>query len=179
MSSLPCVKVFELQFPSKLGRTLLVAEFLWNNLKAAVGTVHLESYGHQVKERKSQLEIAHKTLVSDGSYDLSLLMGDFNFASPEERSDRISEMKFQDIWTVLKPNDEGFSYDPIKNLMLKEDLASKGREHKAERIDLILYHPEANWKAEEVKQLGDVPFSTEPMMYPSDHFGIYGKLTKL
>ncbi len=128
-SRFPPTKAWDLRFPStRLGRSLLVIEVPLNNHSVAIGTVHLESYGQDVEQRKQQLVDCQTYLIDSktAEYDTCFLMGDFNFASDDERKDRLSELKFKDTWQTLRPNESGNSVDPERNIMRKIHVENKG-----------------------------------------------------
>ena len=68
--------------PTRMGRSLLVAELASGELPCTVGTVHLESLD-SAPTRREQLEVAHHVL--ERCRQPSILCGDFNFDASQER----------------------------------------------------------------------------------------------
>lgn len=126
------IEVFGEAFPTRLGRSLLAATFKINGQVVVVGTNHLESYPQDRPYREKQIKVAENALCSKNN-DAAILMGDFNFATEEEREELVSELNYIDVWSHVHPGDPGFTYDRNANIMLKEQLSMKGRTDEAHR----------------------------------------------
>jgi len=184
------------ELPSTLGRSLLKAKFQINGENVLIATSHLESYDSNSNIRKQQLKVIYRILAEKNT-DHAFMMGDFNFANSHEREKSIHP-KFMELWPTVQrlqrrpstdmmdeddPENEGFTYDAEKNLMLKEMLVVRKEESVRKRIDLILYRSkDSRWGGVETMVLGTQKIGatgggdsgTAPL-YPSDHFGVYGK----
>jgi len=183
LSRFPVINIVEQKFPTKLGRSLLVAQFEVNKEKLFVGTVHLESYAKDYQTRKKQLIVAKEYLTGMGGN--SMLMGDFNFADENECIELSFFLSpYIDVWKQLRPDEIGFTYDMQENIMLNETLKMKGREDARNRIDLILYNcaQEKKFKPELIELLGTEEILKDrkipdghkkDTIFPSDHFGLH------
>jgi len=172
-SKLPYKNLLFQTLPTKLGRSALTAEFRVNQESLSVTTCHFESYPVDVIPRQKQLKVISQ-IVSD--YDHSVLMGDFNFASETERKETIGQSIFTDMWPVLNGNELGYTFDFEDNKMLGSfghAALTRGR------IDLIVYRSKGDkLRPTAVQRLGTEPLQMEPkIIYPSDHFGVYGVLS--
>lgn len=158
------------ELPSRMGRKLLVAHLTVNDTRLAVGTVHLESLD-SAEYRGRQLAQIFKTLK--GERDV-LLMGDFNFCStwPEEQA-RL-DPQYEDVWPALHDGDPGFTENTDVNLMLG---AMSDRDKKVRYDRLLVRSGKPGWAAASIELLGTEPISsTEPDIFPSDHFGLFAHL---
>jgi len=152
LSKLPYKQLSTQEFPSLMGRKLIFAQFIVNNERVCVATVHLESLENDAPVRAQQMEVANAVL--DQKYcDHVALMGDFNVYSARERETLVNTT-YVDIWKELYPNQNGFTYDPDNNVIVQE-IKEKGMPVKPGRIDLILLRSKNSlWKPIEAKLLG-------------------------
>lgn len=162
-------------FPSEFGRNLIVARFsLENGESLAIGTVHLESL-HNAKTRQLQLQICNVKLSAT---DHALLLGDFNFDDKRNFNPQLNEplendgMRaslpgWQDTWEILRPQDEGKTFDTDKNPLILR--------HKFERMryDRIMFKS-GRLSPSEIDMLGTEPFdkTSDGDLVISDHFGL-------
>jgi endonuclease/exonuclease/phosphatase family metal-dependent hydrolase len=126
------MEVFTEAFPTRLGRSLLAAKFRIHGQVIVAATNHLESYPQDRPYREKQLRVAEETLRSQDN-DAAVLMGDFNFATEAEREELVTQLDYLDVWSSVHPDEPGFTYDPVSNIMLKEQLSTKGRNDDAHR----------------------------------------------
>jgi len=178
LSKFPINNLSLYPLPTKLGRKLLVADFVFNGQSFAVATSHLESYPQDAPMRIQQLAAIFEVL-SEKNYDHAAFMGDFNFATAEERISLIgSQKKYHDLWLEINgESNPGFTFDTENNQMLSEMIKRKQRN----RIDLIIFRSASEkWKASTVKLLGTTAISKSNgrTMFPSDHFGVHGSLLR-
>jgi poly(A) polymerase len=99
----------------------------------------------------------------------SLILGDFNDAPSMQDAPG-----FVDAWAFTRPDDSGFTFDPVQN-----PLAALGSvSGRAERFDRVLARPVHALKPTSSRRIGDVPSATPPpgtpseFTFPSDHFGV-------
>ena len=111
---------------SEMGRHLLTARCAIGDQKhcITVGNVHLESLNN-AKIREAQLAVSDRALPTGES----ILVGDFNFCSERNydgslplENDCLSRVlpSHEDLWQKLKPGEQGFTFDSVKNTMLSK-----------------------------------------------------------
>jgi len=101
----------------------------------------------------------------------AILMGDFNFGDGEE-PDKVEWGDFKDIWKMLKPQDVGYTFDPITNILAKLNSVSGKRR----RLDRILLKSE-KFKPKNIKMFGTdkteiIVKGKKLESHCSDHFGL-------
>ncbi|MCK6473335.1 MAG: endonuclease/exonuclease/phosphatase family protein [Planctomycetes bacterium] len=169
MSRFPIKKMDFKVLPSMQERGALVAYLDVRGRTFAVGTVHLESFLEDGPRRAVQLDQTFPMLdeAEDG-----VLLGDFNFGEGEPESEHLDK-RFADVWRALKPDDPGFTWDPVKSPFAKrQSLPKEGQR----RIDRILVRSE-RWTPKSIELLGDQPIDAEhPDLFPSDHFALRAEL---
>ena len=153
-----------------MSRKLLVAELRINEQPLHIATVHLESYKHSAPARKKQLKEIFPIL---GQIQHVMLMGDFNFCASWTGENSNLDPGYQDLWSLLNPNEPGYTEDTTINLMRLE---YKGK-HKQVRFDrMLLRSSNPGWQPQEIGLLGTEPVSADqPRIFPSDHFGLVGR----
>jgi tyrosyl-DNA phosphodiesterase 2 len=105
------------------------------------------------------------------SADDAIVLGDFNMRDTENA--RIAP-PYHDVWSVLRPDDDGFTEDTAINYMR---LDSKDK-HRQVRFDRVLLKGPA-WAAASIDLLGtEAISSTHPRVFPSDHFGVMCRLVR-
>jgi tyrosyl-DNA phosphodiesterase 2 len=171
LSRLPIACLHFHYLPSVMGRKLLVATFELNHQKMQVATVHLESMPMFAPTRKRQLLQIFPALEQA---DHTVLMGDLNFCAnwPEENNNIDSD--YQDMWSVLRNGSPGFTEDTDINVMRME----RTQKFKRVRFDRMLVRSSTpGWQPDSIELLGTKPISADcPNVFPSDHFGLVGKL---
>jgi len=164
--------------PSQFSRKVLISQFEINTQKVAVATTHLESYLHGSQTRKQQMQVIFHTLSSK-NFGHAILMGSLNFATDRERRECLAESpEFNDIWLELHPEEDGFTFDPLKNTMINREQLQDLVNYPA-RLDMILLRTtrEGNefWLPEDIRIIGnEVIENFERKVFPSDHFGLLG-----
>jgi endonuclease/exonuclease/phosphatase family metal-dependent hydrolase len=178
------------EFPSHMGRSLLKTTVMVNNVHVGVGNVHLESLNTE-KTRKKQLEICQKSLKK---YDVSLLVGDFNFCSERNfhivpnqplENDVLQKVlpEYVDVWPMLhdvglsldsntEEKDMGYTFDSNVNKMIPVV--------ERMRYDRVLVrcgkHSISKCRPEEIVLVGVEPLRISSVdgeqVWPSDHFGL-------
>jgi len=178
LSRIPLTNLKFHELPTYMSRRALIAEFIIHGETLKVATVHLESL-NSGEFRKQQLEIIHK-LVSDSPN--ALIMGDFNFDSERNyhegtlplENDSMKEIcsNYQDLWSHLRPGEEGKTFDSEINTIIRSKFERM-------RYDRILFRStNQKWKASEIQLIGTDPiFVNSVKMFPSDHFGLFAEIT--
>lgn len=161
VSRLQVHKVYFSPLTSNMGRRLLVAEF-GNGL--SIASAHFESSGSNAEIRRQQFEESLAALSAASSH---VLAGDFN-CSPETPESSAFESAVTDLWTKLRPQEEGFTYDSVRNTAAAVGKRTEVRT----RIDRVLVG--GNLDASSIELLGTE--SPEGQIHCSDHFGLRANL---
>lgn len=162
LSRLPIDRVTYTRLPTRLARGFLLADFTINGRAVAVAAIHLESGKASARLRARQLRRIFRALRRSEN---AIVAGDFNMRDAENGQIRAP---FRDVWTLLRPHDDGFTEDTSINLMR---LDSKDK-HRQVRFDRVLLKGDA-WAPTHVELLGTEPISRAlPRLFPSDHFGV-------
>jgi len=132
----PC-QFYQREFPSLMGRTLLICETLINQRPLAIATVHLESLNNATY-RAEQMKIAFEVL---NSYQDAMLMGDFNFDSSWTKEQAQIDKNFEDVFLALNQGVETFTMPKTPSFA-------------AWRPDKILLKKDSPWKAKHISVLG-------------------------
>ena len=150
-------------------KRVLVGTWQINGRSLHLAVVHLTSnrahnaYDVRAHQRSVLLEYL-KTLPGDG-----FIVGDFN-SRGDEQEEELSQSGFIDVWTLLHPDDAGYTFDPERNPLA----ALMSLSGEAARFDRILLRGEDGRFLPRSMEL----FACEPVadtqgtLYPSDHFGI-------
>lgn len=168
------IKIYPME--SRMGRCVMIANFLINETNLYIGTVHLESLMNH-KKRRNQLKFI-KSIMKN--YSNSLLMGDFNFDSEKNyipsteplENDNLKEIypEYIDVWSHLNPNDPGKTFDTTKNDLLSD------HNHEVMRYDRIIMKSEC-WVPQKIEMVGTSPFMVDEKskknVHISDHFGLF------
>ncbi len=173
LSRIPIRRMFLHELLSFMNRKFLVAEFCINGETFNVATVHLESQKESALIRAIQLcEIFPRLSKSEHS----VLMGDFNFCSSWKDENANIDRSYQDMWTVLRSDEPGYTEDTDINLMRLQIKRKK----KKVRFDRILLRSSSPvWQPQSIQLLGTEPISLKKKhsnVFPSDHFGLVGRL---
>ena len=156
LARVPIVATHEVELPSEMGRTLLVAE-LASGL--TVATVHLESM-EEAARRIEQLELIQRRLAG---HDRVILCGDFNLA-PDSPEQAAIDPAWTDAWVALRPGEPGYTVDSDLNTMRFELKAQRTQK----RIDRVLARgvvPRA------IELVGTAAIDVDGT-FVSDHFGL-------
>jgi tyrosyl-DNA phosphodiesterase 2 len=162
LSRLPVHRVTYTRLPTRADRGFLRAEFMINDHKTAVCSVHLDSGKRSSWLRGWQLRTMFRALRD---VDDAVVLGDFNMRDDENR--RIVA-PYRDVWPALRPDEPGYTEDTSINLM-RFDMKNKPRHVRFDRVLL----KGRRWIPEDIELLGTEPVSAEhPRIFPSDHFGL-------
>lgn len=148
----------ELRLVSHMGRRLV----WYRNDQVTIATVHLESTKGQVQARIDQLQEIFAFLKP---YSPAVLVGDFNFA-PDWAENSYLDSDFRDAWADLHPDSPGYTEDTDVNLMR----ALQSGQEKKVRFDRVLC--KGPIRAHMIELVGTEPLAENPMVWPSDHFGL-------
>lgn len=174
LSKIPIRKLFFYELPSLMSRKLLFAELGINGKTFNVATVHLESRKQSAPIRAMQLSDIFPLLANS---DHTVLMGDFNFCSSWTEENVNIDSNYQDMWSVLRRDEPGYTEDTDINLMRLEQ---KGKEKKVRFDRILLRSASPDWQPQVIQLLGLEPISANhPNVFPSDHFGLVGSLEYL
>jgi len=171
LSRLPIRQLFLHQLISFMSRQALVADISINNQIIRLAIIHLESRKPSAPIRAQQLAAIFPMLQDS---DRTILMGDFNFCSSWQAENAQIDSSYQDLWTLLKPDEPGYTEDTDINLMRLEQ---KGKKRHV-RFDRILFRCNyLDWYPYAVELLGTEPISPDlSNVFPSDHFGVCGTI---
>jgi tyrosyl-DNA phosphodiesterase 2 len=163
----PILRHEVLPLDSEMDRKLVVVETEVAGSAWTVATVHLESL-ESATVRARQLE---QILEYLGPAPSVILCGDFNFCSSwAEENGRIPR-EFVDVWPAAS-EESGFTVDTELNATR----ARKTDGERRERFDRIFVRSNRAQPAE-VRLVGTKQVKGEtPALFPSDHFGVYGRL---
>ncbi len=128
-----------------------------------VGCTHLESENeHNV--RRQQLHSAIEILEKVEAETL-FLMGDMNTREFQQIDD-IFPSDWQDAWTLLRPEEHGYTVDFTQNKMVFSQ-----KQHRLDRI----YYKSKQWRPKSIRLIGKHLLKTEnnEAFWPSDHFGLF------
>jgi len=153
----------------------------------AVATSHLESHFTEVKARKLQLDVISLLLNQTDKrgylqFQHKALMGDFNFGTEKEREKRVEATNFIDLWKALRPDEEGYTFDPMANVMVQERPKPTDKQG---RIDVMLLQSAVNpfdiggasWTPGSITMIGTQAIrGLNPVTFPSDHFGLWSTI---
>ncbi len=155
--------------PTRMGRKLLCAHLAGS---LAVATIHLESLPPSAEYRDEQFKQCVSIL--DG-FDHAVFMGDMNFCSSwAEENQRIPD-RYTDVWPHLHPDDPGYTEDTSINPML--EMYERG--DKQVRYDRVFLHTrDASWHPVAIARLSTRPIGGDPMVFPSDHFGLAARFER-
>jgi tyrosyl-DNA phosphodiesterase 2 len=168
LSRLPIDRVTYTPLPTRLSRGYLRAEFTVGGTRLTVCSVHLDSGKARARLRARQLR---RIFWSLRTAENAVVLGDFNMRDAENGRIRAS---YRDVWTTLRPGEDGFTEDTDINLMRFD---SKPK-HRQVRFDRILVRGQS-WQPSSVDLLGTAPVSTaHPRVFPSDHFGVICRLRR-
>lgn len=174
------------KLPSRMGRSLLTADIDLGQGQGSftVGTVHLESL-NSAPTREEQLKISADVLRGKEN---ALLVGDFNFCSYRSwvegkklgKEGRASKSPlendalcrhlgdFQDTWSLLRPDDKGYTFDSTRNGVIKQ--------YEQMRYDRVMARLGGGWRAASIDLLGTEAIQgEEAWLRPSDHFGLIAR----
>ena len=169
MSRPPIVDRTYVPLAGRQRRGFLLARVRLDDRTLSVGTVHLESFLEDGPVRARQLDSAFAMLAGSGD---AILMGDFNFGDGEEPETTRLEAEYADLWLALRPDERGFTWD-----LERSEMARRGSfpGERSRRLDRILLRSRL-WRPADVNIIGDRPVADGGPVFPSDHFGLSGRI---
>ena len=154
-----------LALPSVMGRRLVIAR-LAVDPPLTIATVHLESTAAMTATRCRQLAAITAFLADEPEV---LLMGDMNF--PAGDTPEAAQLAgFTDAWSLVHPDDPGFTVDSEVNEM-RGAIKPGGKRARIDRV----FHRGERWQIAAIERLGMTPCALDPPLPPvfiSDHFGL-------
>lgn len=150
-------------------KQVLVGTWLLNEQFLRVAVVHLTSNRSRnpVATRARQLNLLLDYLKTQpGDWAIA---GDFNIAD-NEHLEELTRNGFIDVWKVLHPLEQGYTFDPRHNTLA----ALTSMSGKAARFDRILLRSQnGSWLPRAMELFACEPLSgSEGKLYASDHFGV-------
>lgn len=140
-----------------------------------VYNVHLQPFQKEGEIRRSQLEDLRKFIQKHSNNERPVLLGgDFNIiAESREYQTLIKKLfDFRDVWSVARPNDPGYSWNPRLNPYAKPDPEEDFVE---QRVDYLFVRDgrRLKWKVLEAKLELTAPKKLGfGRFFGSDHFGV-------
>jgi len=166
MSKFPIVNFKYIPFAvSKQRRGLLAVTVKIHNNMFRITTVHLDSFLERGQTRAKQLDQLWDFLKNSEN---SIVMGDFNFGDSEEPDSSHIDKNYKDIWLILHPDEQGFTWDIKQSLMAK---IRSFKNEKSRRLDRI-FIKSPTLKPLLIKIIGNKPLRRDLSLFPSDHFGL-------
>jgi tyrosyl-DNA phosphodiesterase 2 len=153
------------------GRTVLIATFRIGGRRVDFATTHMESPLADGPVRAKQLDAIFPRLRTA---DDAIFLGDLNFGDGEAEEKNL-DAAYVDLWKNLMPREPGLTWN-----IEASDLAKKGSfpGEKSRRLDRILVRSSV-WKPKEIRIIGDQPVTPgKKDLFPSDHFGLVGVLSR-
>mmetsp|Transcript_27831 Transcript_27831/g.47029 ORF Transcript_27831/g.47029 Transcript_27831/m.47029 type:complete len:493 (-) Transcript_27831:1418-2896(-) len=185
-------------FPTRMGRSLLKTTCRVNGADVAVGNVHLESLSNE-KTRKKQLSVCRGALKKDA---VAILVGDFNFCSERNflmipnhplENDVLQQVlpEYVDVWPFVHNSrqssnstakrDIGYTFDSEVNRMISHE--------ERMRYDRVMARCGKSGRdfarvvPAEIELVGTQPLTAaeleqcdsgerQQQVWPSDHFGL-------
>lgn len=166
LSRLPITSWSAYPLPTAMGRQLITATATINNTPLTCAAVHLESTEYSAPTRAKQLARIMPVLEPAPHV---IFMGDFNFCSSWEKENEQLDPRYLDLWPVLRPGEDGYTVDTANNRMRWHHTE---REKRVRFDRILLRSTNQRWQPQQIRLLGNEPFSVRPVLHPSDHFGL-------
>lgn len=208
VSRFPIASFQELELTTMMFRKCLILEVILNDKRVLIGNVHLESL-NTAKVRACQLKDIFATLgpcpnaffmgdlnigevdfmqlnnqeeyLRNGGQNLSDLATSLmrNGGTVPENAQFARYPDWSDSWKILHPNDYGFTFDTVKNLMLNriDPQYTSPHPYNQSRYDRIFYKC-TDFVPVSVTIIGDKPTTKKDAngqdvsLFCSDHFGL-------
>jgi endonuclease/exonuclease/phosphatase family metal-dependent hydrolase len=141
---------------------------------------HLQAFEKHAKVRKRQMKRVMKFVnkKNDGTIPV-IFGGDFNVIGETEEYQQLLKMlgNFKDVWTELRPNEPGLTWDPSVNTWAEYDYEES---QLYQRLDYIFYRDgkQAKIKIKDVSLAFDTQkiwygvYKSPNYIFASDHFGV-------
>ena len=171
LSKIPIEKASVHKLPGPQGRTVLIATLKLGGRRLDIATTHMESPLQDGPVRAKQIDVILPRLRDA---DDAVFLGDFNFGDGEAEEKKL-DTAYIDLWKALRPKEAGLTWD-----IETSDMAKKGSfpGEKSRRLDRILLRSSV-WKPKEIRIIGDQPLNAgKKDLFPSDHFGLMGAVTR-
>ena len=171
LSRIPIESASSHKLTGPQGRTVLIATLKIDGRRMDIATTHMESPLLDGPTRAKQLDAILPRLRNA---DDAIFLGDLNFGDGEPEEKRL-DAAYVDLWKALKAQDPGYTWN-----IETSDLAKKGSfvGEKSRRLDRILVRSSV-WKPKEIRIIGDQPVvAGKKDLFPSDHFGLVGVLSR-
>lgn len=162
--------MWSLPLPSSMGRALVGADLDTPAGELRFGGAHLESLAEHEAERGAQYALAAAELARG---EAAIFCGDLNFCGTSPENLRVRH-PWMDLWPLLRPGEAGWTKDSARNPMLHRAAGER-----RQRLDRVLLRDLAGrWNPIEIRLLGTEPYDDwSPELRPSDHFGLFARLT--
>ena len=155
-----------LQLRLSHSKRILIAAFETGAAPVELAAVHLTSDRREGAGERRAAQIARLLAVLDPSAD-HLIVGDFNYGDDQQIE---ALAPFVDAWLSLHPDAPGHTYAPSANA-LAALFSQRGIDRRLDR--LLLRAPPERLLATAATIIADQPIpGAEPVLYPSDHFGL-------
>jgi tyrosyl-DNA phosphodiesterase 2 len=173
LSRIPINSLVLCHLPSRKKRKMVLGELETGYGTLHAGSIHLESSPLNLPVRLEQLD---RVLPSLHNTRHSLLMGDFNFDPRDQAEQSRIAPGYTDLWPVLHGAEPGYTVDSRLNEMR---FFHKQRQKRARYDRILLRSADGCWQPESARIIGTQPISADrPLVYPSDHFGLLGVVTR-
>jgi tyrosyl-DNA phosphodiesterase 2 len=192
LSKYPIVKYHYVYLPSKKNRRALLTYIRIRSTPIAIANVHLESKLRDNYLRAKQLQIIFEILKNAEN---AVILGDFNFGEGEQPESSYLDHRYVDLWRSLRYDSPGYTWNMRKNWLAWRN-AFRGE--RSRRIDRILIKSK-RWRPQDIRIVGTKPIRYRVKkwyrvkrrnkyrwryrmkyryLFPSDHYGLVGTLTK-
>lgn len=168
------------EFPTNMGRMLLIGSTIVAGRSLAVATAHFESLDNHPL-RQEQLKIAARSLAN---YDTAILTGDFNFCSYRNYkadtlpldNDCLQQIvpDYVDLWPALKGNDPNNTDRTSKGYTFDSTVNKNITQIEVARYDRVIARSSSGWQPTSIEIVGSEPIILN-RVWPSDHFGLLAK----
>lgn len=170
LSKYPIQKAEWTFLSGKSGRAAMVVQFEISGRTMMVATMHMQSHPEDGPIRAKQLD---EIFALVATADDAVVLGDFNFGDGEAEENRIPS-EYVDVWSTLHPNDLGYTWNIEKSEMAKKGSFPGESSRRIDRILLRSTAYEPSW----IKIVGDKPLVEDQTLFPSDHFGLVGAVSR-
>lgn len=153
-----------------------------------------ERLNHANQKREQEISVLLNVLEDyQKRYEVILMAGDFNSTASSQVAQMIKSFGFRDSWSVARPQDDGFTFDYVRNeanhrlqtrfplSLVLEDLTfssktkdallnlARQQENRPRRIDYVWLRDGGSLRVKAAELVG---LPDRDGMAPSDHFGV-------
>jgi endonuclease/exonuclease/phosphatase family metal-dependent hydrolase len=182
------------RFPFKIlhipgnSRRIVFTLFQNNEKSFLVISVHLVAFEELFRYRDSQIKLIRKILsdlkaiaelsnLSDLGHAIAnnniILLGDLNLHHSFE-TNYIYDNDLIDTWLEIRPNNIGYTWDPLINSLIGKFLIFDNRRMRLDRI--CIASESKNIEVTEISQFANQKINGYLSLFPSDHFGLIAKI---